>query len=114
MTDECGMICGMIATVKNQIHPDLIKKIQDDILVDFINEQSVRYRKHSSNAINEDQALAIGWFGVSIAQMFHDPDTREGFKQITELSDLENDLLIASIVKLRAEREKQYPGEHSD
>ena len=71
--------------------------IRSNAIADFVNEQSVRYRKHSALAIEEDIALAIGWFGVPIDEFF-EPEYVKNFENDA------SDFLLASITRLKAER----------
>lgn len=78
-----------------------IKDIQQKAIAEFVNKQAEEYKKHSANAIDEDIALAMGWFGVPL-RAFYDLDVE------TE-ADLESELL-GNIVKYRFKR-AQYDKE---
>jgi hypothetical protein len=59
-------------------HPDedtvaaLLAKARIDAIAEFVNRQSVEYRKHSAHAITEDIALAIG-MGVPRERFYDEP-----------------------------------------
>lgn len=61
-------------------HPDedtvaaLLAEARIDAIAEFVNRQSVEYRKHSAHAITEDIALAIG-MGVPRERFYDEPAT---------------------------------------
>jgi hypothetical protein len=74
------------------------KVMKQQAIADFLKEVSARYKKHSAVAVSEDIAIAVGLFDVPLS-MLYDDDT-------TSIAQLD-DVTLATIVRLRMEREEK-------
>lgn len=95
--DQYGMV-RMDVSDKHTVLFDL-RVIKQRAIADFVAKQSVDYQKHSGLAIQEDIALAIGWFDVPLSMLYDDD-----FK-ISQLSDE----ALAQIVRYRMLRAEGEP-----
>lgn len=103
MTTQNIKIDKMQGTITIPIHNGTDRVVLDlsflrkQAIADFVNEQAVRARKHSGESISEDIALAVGYFDVSLDQIYDEDTTLVSL----------DDFTLAQIIRYRAERDSK-------
>ena len=63
---------------------DYDARLRAEAVADFVNRQSVLYRKHSGDAVYEDMVLAVSEFGVPAEAFYDDPEEAQRLRDEAE------------------------------